>query len=221
MWEEVEQEASSNTALAVYIPLPSDVCAALRTSCEEAVTRSGNSILEIDLRDMNYHVTLFMSAFPTHNINNILDIVQRLTPLHQTLHLRGHGISVNGSGKMLFLDIVRGEDLMTRHNMIVEALAPLREGFCMPGFKEADWLPPKNSVYLARYGFPWVLDEYQPHVTLMVGKSTLDADHYREHVEVPIEFEAPALCVGALGSFGTIRETIASFGIRGETSAGS
>jgi len=99
---------------------------------------------------------------------------------------------------------------MELHQDLVLFLKAHRVGLVYPDFKNTDWLPQKNRDYLFAYGFPWVLDEYEPHVSLLISKNELHVKDFLSCFELPITIPIETICVGEIGQFGTVRREIYS-----------
>ncbi len=112
------------------------------------------------------HLTLFMGLFPASREDAVRQAVEDLAGRFTPFALAFVGVEASRDG-YLFLQAVSTEALCGWHARVVEALDPLRDGLVRQKFRDrrADYSPDEQAR-IDRYGFPWVLEAWRPHVTI-------------------------------------------------------
>ena len=197
----------------VYSEIPDENVQSLRKTTELLLKNNNTFSLEILPESLKYHVTFFMSPFPVAKLQNIAKIVEEISCDLKQINLIGDKLSTSKNKLFLFLDIKTDNLIMNLHQKVVYSLNELRDGLVYPDFKNADWLPKKNREYLFQFGFPWVLDEYEPHISLLISKKELLVEDFVPYYKLPIGIKVDKICIGEIGSFGTIKREKYSFNI--------
>ncbi len=112
------------------------------------------------------HLTLYMGLFPAVAVGRVEAATAGVARVFPPVCLSLEGLTTARDG-YLFLEVARTPALAALHAAVVRALDPLREGLIRSKFLDA--LATYSAVEQAnirRYGFPWVLDDWRPHVTV-------------------------------------------------------
>lgn len=150
------------------------------------------------------HLTLFMGLFPPSceagARRAVADLAGRFTPLD--LAFRGVEAARDG---YLFLRVEGTEALRAWHARVVEALDPLREGLVRQKFRDrrADYSPDEQAR-IDRYGFPWVLEAWRPHVTIGFVDPARQPEVVAGLGDPAFAGRAVAIALGPVGDHGTV-----------------
>ncbi|NLI79451.1 MAG: DUF1045 domain-containing protein [Candidatus Riflebacteria bacterium] len=153
------------------------------------------------------HLTLFMGLFPPSREARVRRAVDDLAGRFAPLDLAFGGMEVARDG-YVFLRVAPTEALRGWHARVVAALDPLREGLVRQKFRDrrTDYSPDEQAR-IDRYGFPWVLEAWRPHVTIGFVDPARQPDVLAGLGEPSFTGRAVAIALGPVGEHGTVQET--------------
>jgi hypothetical protein len=95
------------------------------------------------------------------------------------------------------------------HEKIIHTLNPLREGNVREKDRTASGMGEEN---FKKYGYPMVMDLYDPHVTITKLKDETNAEKIVSELDWKIaKFKVDTIMVCAMGEHGTCRKIIKEF----------
>jgi hypothetical protein len=153
-----------------------------------------------------------MGLFPISNRNKIVDVFSNSMEIASPCRLLFSDIRFTEDG-YVFFDLSRSEDVQKLHEKVIELLNPLRKGLVREKYlQNSSAYNEKESLYINKFGFPWLFDLYAPHLTL--GKISFE-QFEREKVLCEIkeiiksmpgwtEFFPSAIAIGNVGNNGTV-----------------
>ncbi|MEW5805314.1 MAG: 2'-5' RNA ligase family protein [Patescibacteria group bacterium] len=112
------------------------------------------------------HLNLYDLSVPNENIRLIAEKLKGISKTQKSFTVKIEDINYFHFG-LIFLKIEKSDALVKLHEKIVEEVAKLKSG-CI----DADYLTPhrkytaRQKEMLMRYGNPFVLDQFQPHITI-------------------------------------------------------
>ncbi|RCK78936.1 MAG: hypothetical protein OZSIB_0487 [Candidatus Ozemobacter sibiricus] len=196
-----------------YIVLDGTILSeAVRLNREIVATAGG----EVDFAQGRVpHLTLFMGLFPEAAVVRVEAAVAEVARAFPPVPLALVGLTAARDG-YLFLQVARTPALAALHAAVVRALDPLREGLIRPKFLQAlNTYSTVEQANIQRYGFPWVLDEWRPHVTVgHVSPERHEALLSRLR-PVPVEGLGGDLALGRVEGKGTVVEAGRRFRLTG------
>lgn len=198
--------------LDVYLELPDDMLEQARALNRRIVSSAGGGV---DFGAGRIpHITLYMGLFPE---TERASLVRELKPVAAEtapfpIVLREIETSRDG---YVFWKVVADEPLMRLHERVVAALNPLRRGAIRDKFLEdQDRFTKDECIYIMKYGFPWVLNRFRPHVT--VGHLEDGAAAAADALRCPeARGEAVRIALGSVGDHGVILEVGETFPLTG------
>lgn len=116
----------------------------------------------------NVHITIYYAAFPDKNIDQIIsntnDIIKNTKPLELKFN------RIRRTNEYISIDLKLNENIKRLHTDIVTSLNPLREGYLREkyrsGSSELHNLPKANQIIAQKWGHPYLMDKFNPHITL-------------------------------------------------------
>ncbi|MFZ2957457.1 MAG: DUF1045 domain-containing protein [Candidatus Ozemobacteraceae bacterium] len=115
------------------------------------------------------------------------------------------GLEISPEG-YLFWRVLLDAPLARLHKAVVEVLDPLRNGAVRPKFLDLiDQYKPHEQENIRRYGFPWVLEDFSPHITLGAVEPRLTKEVGQNLHPPERTFPARALGLGTVGNSGVVR----------------
>lgn len=198
--------------LDVYLELPDEALEQARALNRRVVSSAGG---DVDFEAGRIpHITLYMGLFPEAERASVareLDAVAAETAPFPIV-LREIETSRDG---YVFWKVVADEPLLRLHERVVTALNVLRRGAIREKFLEdQERFTKEECVYIMKYGFPWVLSRFRPHVT--VGHLGEGATEAVESLGCPESHgEASRIALGSVGERGVILETLGTFPLTG------
>ncbi len=160
------------------------------------------------------HITLYMGLFPETERASVVRELKTVAAETPPVPVVLREIETSRDG-YLFWKAVADDPLQKLHERVVEALNPLRRGAVRDKFLEdQERFTKEECVYIMRYGFPWVMRRFRPHVT--VGHLEAGAAEAAEHLGTPeSRGQASRIALGSVGEHGVILETVGAFPLTG------
>lgn len=112
------------------------------------------------------HLNLYDLSVPKENVNSIIEKIKEIAKEQRSFTVKTGKVNYFPFG-LFFLEIEESQDLLNLHKKIVEQIVTLNGG-CI----DKDYLAPhrkytqKQRDTLMKYGNPYVLDQFQPHITV-------------------------------------------------------
>lgn len=160
------------------------------------------------------HITLFMGLFPENQLENVRSEIDIIASANSPLNLDLFQFRMSQDG-YIFWDVMVDQPLMDLHQKIVFSLSPLRNGLIRDKFQSSlENFHPEERGNIQKFGFPWVMDLFQPHITL--GKLadsnlSLTLPQIFPEVEEFNSFPACRLELGFVGENGVVKPSGDSF----------
>lgn len=160
------------------------------------------------------HVTLYMGLFPETERASVVRELKTVAAQAGPVPIVLREIETSRDG-YLFWNVVANESLQCLHERVVAALNPLRHGAVREKFLEdQERFTKEECIYIMKYGFPWVMSRFRPHVT--VGHLGEGAAEAAELIGCPeSRGEACRIALGSVGEHGVILEAHETFPLTG------
>lgn len=187
-----------------YLPVQNEVLATAFSLNEILVEKFASSINF--KQKIEPHLTVFMGLFPDYS--PVQAAMQVVNAEFFPISLEFSKIRLSSDG-YVFWDAVNHEKLQALHEKVVEKLNPLRQGLTRDKFLlEKEKFTHAERENIEKYGFPWVMNLFMPHLTL----GRLPTNHIESKTEeflhklqqslfCPVE----SLALGQVGENGTVR----------------
>ncbi len=145
-----------------YLPVQNEVLATAFSLNEILVEKFASSINF--KQKIEPHLTVFMGLFPDYS--PVQAAMQVVNAEFFPISLEFSKIRLSSDG-YVFWDAVNHEKLQALHEKVVEKLNPLRQGFTRDKFLlEKEKFTHAERENIEKYGFPWVMNLFMPHLTL-------------------------------------------------------
>lgn len=199
--------------LDAYLELPEEI---LEHACalNRRITASAGGSIDFGTGRIP-HITLYMGLFPEDELPAITGelacIASRTCPF--PVCMLGGGAGMDG---YLFWNVVADEPLRRLHEKVVTALNPLRHGSIREKYlDDLKKFTTEECNNINDYGFPWVLEQFRPHVTIgRVGEArAAEAAALLEYPE--LSGRAVRLALGSVGEHGVVLESAAAHPLSG------
>lgn len=200
------------TYLDVYLELPGDLLKQAFALNRRVVSSAGGAV---DFGAGRIpHITLYMGLFPEAERAAVVSELKTVAAETAPFPIVLREIETSRDG-YLFWKVVADEPLRHLHERVVTALNPLRCGAVREKFLEdQERFTKEECVYIMKYGFPWVLDRFRPHVT--VGYLENGAAAAADALGCPeARGEAVRIALGSVGDHGVILEAGEAFPLTG------
>jgi hypothetical protein len=163
-----------------------------------------------DPRRYGFHATL-KAPFPLRldlDVADLYDIVDEFARKHSPFNAGELKVGFVKAGRGLAFVALKSEgaskELRSFEAAVVRGLDKLRAPLVESGreYRGSERLSPRQAYYLHAWGYPYVLDEFDPHLTLT--NAIPDADRVARLLEweFGLRVSSPALHVDALTLFG-------------------
>lgn len=198
--------------LDVYLELPDDMLEQARTLNRHIVSSAGGSI---DFGAGRVpHITLYMGLFPEAEKASVVHELRSVAEESAPFPIVLREIDTSRDGYVFWNAAVDGS-LQGLHERVVEALNPLRHGAVREKFLEdQERFTKEECLYIMKYGFPWVMSRFRPHVT--VGHLEAGAAETAGRLGSPeSRGQASRIALGSVGEHGVILEAAGTFPLTG------
>ena len=115
------------------------------------------------------HITLYQNIFPAKKLKEIEQLLSDIAGNTSEFTLRFNRLIHNRS--TIWAGFERTPELISLHQRITEEVQPLRDGLVEEQFKEDHpvflALPEQKKEMLAKWGHPYVMDAFDPHISLL------------------------------------------------------
>jgi len=196
----------------VYLELPDEMLEQARALNRRIVSSAGGGV---DFGAGRIpHITLYMGLFPETERASLVRELKTVAAETAPFPIVLREIETSRDG-YVFWKVVADDSLLRLHERVVTALNPLRRGAVRDKFLEdQDRFTKDECIYIMKYGFPWVLDRFRPHVT--VGHLGDGAATAADAIQCPEGHgEAARIALGSVGDHGVILEAGETFPLAG------
>lgn len=161
------------------------------------------------------HITVYQLIIPDRNLDRLIKILEDLALKLPPQNFRFAGFEEHSGYLSVQLDLPPRVKLFQEE--VVKSVNFLREGRSLIGEEEALNYPESQRKNIAEYGFDNLLDFYNPHITITCLSDPEKAKRFISGLNwTENEFSCSAIGLYSLGEFGTCKELIREFKLRGE-----
>lgn len=117
------------------------------------------------------HYSLYLTAIPISNIQNVKVASDHLTKNFKRLEVKVEDIFI-GRNNFVLLSFQKNEEIYKYHQMVLETFNTLREGALRKKYLNNDYistLSDEQKELLNKYGSYYVLENFEPHITLTIA----------------------------------------------------
>ncbi len=128
-----------------------------------------------------FHLNLYDLAVPKENLKTIIDLLSERVGGKQRFTTKVEGVGSFPFGA-IWLGLEMNPKLFDLHTLIVQNISPLRGGCIEKSYLEDNRTYTQNQKeMLARYGNPFMLGEFRPHITIgFIGKTQMIGSFVRD-----------------------------------------
>ena len=154
------------------------------------------------------HITVYPPEYPESNMDTILAAVDSTVSKIRSFVLEIESVEVTDG--WIGLHFSKNESIINLHVALIEALNPLRRGRIREKYTKQtyrDVARGNTMSYIEQYGFPGVMQYYEPHLTLSYIRGEADVTAIKAFVESELRFRevtVASLGVFESGAFGTV-----------------
>lgn len=124
------------------------------------------------------HFTLYLFALPEKNRKRLLKTAQKFVDEIEPFELTAKDI-IATNNNYIMLDFVSNEKVINSHKKVLELFNPLREGAQRKKYQDNNYIDghtPKEKEYLLMYGHRFILDNFEPHLSLAIVEDKKKSD---------------------------------------------
>lgn len=196
--------------LNIAFRIPEEV-AKIAMNLSEEIAQKEDAYFVLDGVEYFPHATNYAVEFPAKNLDKIIKAVEQLSleflpfEVSTTMNIADQGwIGVYFE----YSNIIR-----KMHSAFVKNLNPLRENRIRDKFESDDRFSPEDErENIAKFGHPWVMELYEPHLTITKLKDEAAAEKVAREMIWPIKkFKVDTVGIFIGGEHGTCRKLIREF----------
>lgn len=184
------------------------------------VTKGQEIYFHITKKTQLAHSTIYMAEFPLKNFNRIVDSLARLA--NKTRPIKLEYEKMYQEWGYIGFSFKKNREIYELHKQVLDLLNPLRDGHLrMKYIKElrSGKYSKRQMKYIRNFGYPQVLSEYNPHLTLARLKSEEKAksianEYNNSKFKVKDAF-FKKIAIGESGEHGTCTKIIKEFELKG------
>jgi len=174
-------------------------------------------LFHIDNRDYFAHLTLYSPEYPSKNLAQVSREVEKISRDLSPITLNFQDL-FTGWG-FVGLDYTKDRTVDSLHHRVLNALNPLRDGHLREkyaaGLKQNKY-PSQEANYIRQYGYPNILSNFHPHITL--GKFSgedlaIRAKELFDTALIPTYITFSQLAVSEMGPYGTCTKILSKFSL--------
>jgi hypothetical protein len=140
------------------------------------------------------HATIYHVKFPLENKDKVTSVVESI--VKQTSPVHFDPIGINEKFNFVGIGFEKTDVIKDIHEKIVTELNPLREGVIGKKYIEKfTTYSEKERVYINTYGYPYVFDEYRPHVTVAYLEHGADMEEVKSMILLGKPFTVTELTI--------------------------
>ncbi len=148
-------------ALLIAAPEKSELVQ-LHSTLSEQYETQGNS----EFPAFTPHLTLYQAVFPSESVNTVLTSLATVAKVTTRLAVLPAGISIKNC--YIAIKFEKNPLLLALHKKTLALLNPFRNGEIKASYKdEKTVLTEAEKTNIVEWGYPYVLDLYQPHATIV------------------------------------------------------
>lgn len=120
--------------------------------------------------DIRYHLhfPLFLMECPEQNRHKLIQVAKEFVKNLQPIEVKSNNIFASESG-LIMISFAVSRQLLEFHERCLELFNPIREDFQREKYQDQVFLnslPEVDRKNILKYGHIWVLEKYQPHITI-------------------------------------------------------
>src|SRR4030042_4305324 len=159
------------------------------------------------------HISLYHLEIPNENMSETVRRLKNIFRKQLKVSLKTKDYSYHDI--FISWNFIRNQFIYELHRELINHLNELRKGLEVEVFKKLKFLTPYNYQEIRRFGSPFVLKNFQPHITITAVKRTIDTEKAFKTLPVKktqnIDFTKASL--GRLSDNGTVTEIIEEFNL--------
>lgn len=114
------------------------------------------------------HLPLYLFECPEHNLDRLVEESKNFAGSLRRIEVVVDSLFHNGKG-LIMVDFSTPKQLYNYHVKALGVYNPIREGMLREKYRDTEYLkslPEEDRHKIEKYGHLWVLDKYNPHVTI-------------------------------------------------------
>ncbi|MFH1226085.1 MAG: 2'-5' RNA ligase family protein [bacterium] len=158
------------------------------------------------------HLTIYMTEFPLKNIEQIKNLLKKISLETKSFKLVSNGYRQNPDG---YIDVSYKppRELKILQKKIITALNPLREGLIRKKDQEGlKNMKGQGAQNIKRYGSYFAFSNYRPHLTL-TKLPNYKADALKKLKPQNFSFMVKQIVIFYLGEYGSCKKQLAKFNL--------
>ena len=165
------------------------------------------------------HITLYKGHYPVSHIADLHKAISDLNLKPFTVEM--HPTLSNHENFHIRWQAKRSKELHDIHQTIVKAASPLRRGAIERMANGYSELHPRLQYQIDQYGSGWVLDMYDPHLTIYYGQAryhrigSLAQELTPTLAPEQLQFKAQTIAIGELGYQGNMLNILHQLEVEG------
>jgi 2'-5' RNA ligase len=162
------------------------------------ITTNYETAFTLDNHGYFPHITLFSPVFPCKNSDKVIEKLEEVSKERSYIKLFSEGVSYNK--KFLMVNFKITAELFNLHIKVLKIINPLRENLLRSKYKDQEYLrnlTDSECKNIKKWGYPRVMDDFDPHLTI----SKLKRNEDKKHIENLIKWDESEIVVPKIGVF--------------------
>lgn len=185
------------------------------------ISKLGNIYFKVDEKSFFSHITIYKAEFPIRNGKEIFRVLNKCSKEIKCFILKFNQFYAESG--WLGLGFKKNKQVYETHKKIVKRLNPLRKGHIQNKYldiqDDTDNFSGKQRSYVKKYGYPLVMSEYRPHLSLLrfVDENVADtvAEKYNNKKIIIDDSLVKEIAIVQGGEHGTVNEYIEKISLKG------
>ena len=161
------------------------------------------------------HVTLYPPEYPEHNKQLVIEDIEKIADETKQFALNVSGIG--GGEGWISIDFNASPEVIELHERLVNNLNAFREGHLRAKYHKHEYivnLDEATKEVINKYGYPGVLNNFKPHLTITRLKNSSDFVTAKQIVESALnqsEMTVAKIGIHTTGLHGTVKKVLRQF----------
>lgn len=166
------------------------------------------------------HITMYPPEYPESSQEQVVDMVSKIASENRPFSISVKSLDVNEGWVQISFQVT--PMLYGLHKTLVERLSPYREDRIRDKYRTSNYVHLADSKTLSLidfYGYPAVLGNFSPHLTICHLKNYFDELEVKKLIErkpLKSQMDVESIGVHLSGEFGTARKLVAQFRLRAD-----
>lgn len=140
----------------------------------------------------DFHSTIYQCKLPEEKLSEAISRIESIAKKYSTFSFEYEGLNIKN--EYVGIAYTKTPELEFFHEEIINTLNSLRNGLIRSTYVEKrDLYSSKEQAYIDQFGYPYVLDLYQPHIALIALENKAESSSVAAEIIIPVSFTSTNL----------------------------